>query len=160
MQRAAGIRLIHVPYKGAALAFPDLIAGRINAFFSSLETAMPQLKAGTIRVLAVTSRQRTSALPDVPTVAESGYKGFEAITWFGVLVPARTPEPFVARLSTEISRIVAMPDVRERMASGGGDVEVGPKAFAQLIRSDHAKWARIVKESGAKVADIELFITT
>ncbi|MBI4190062.1 MAG: tripartite tricarboxylate transporter substrate binding protein [Betaproteobacteria bacterium] len=151
LQRTAGIKYIHVPYKGAAQAFPDLLGGRANFFLASVETAMPQVKAGTIRVLAVTSARRSPSLPDVPTVAESGYKGFESSTWFGVLAPTGTPEPIITRLSAEIERVLQMPDVRDRMVDGGGGVKTGPKEFAALLKADHAKWARIVKESGAKV---------
>jgi tripartite-type tricarboxylate transporter receptor subunit TctC len=99
----------------------------------------------------VTSAQRASALPDVPTVAESGYKGFEANTWTGVLVAARTPKPIIARLSAEITRILNLPDMRERLATGGAPVQTGPQAFAALLKADSEKWGRIVKEAGVKV---------
>jgi tripartite-type tricarboxylate transporter receptor subunit TctC len=151
-QRTAGIKYVHVPYKGAAQALPDLIGGRIDLYSSSLETAMPHMKAGTIRALAVTSLQRVPAAPDVPTVAESGYKGFQATTWFGILVAKGTPEPIVNRLTTEITKVLQLPDVRERMAATGGlPVKTGPKEFSALLASDLQRWARVVKESGAKV---------
>ena len=150
LQRSAGVKLIHVPYKGAAQAFPDLIGGRTNMFLSSLETALPQVKAGTVRAIAVTSSKRAPAVPDVPTVAET-YKGFEATTWFGILAPAKTPEPILTRLNDEITKILQMPDVREHMAAGGGEVRSGPREFAAVLRADLAKWSKIVKESGAKV---------
>jgi tripartite-type tricarboxylate transporter receptor subunit TctC len=151
LQRVAGIKFIHVPYKGASQAFPDLLGGRLDFFLASLESALPQVKAGTIRALAVTSAQRAPALPDVPTVAESGYKGFDANTWTGVLVAARTPQPIIARLNTEITRILDLPDMRARLATGGAPVQTGPKAFAALLKADTEKWARIVKEAGVKV---------
>ena len=151
LQRMAGVKFVHVPYKGAGQAFPDLLGGRVDFFLASLETAIPQVKAGTIRALAVTSAQRAPALPDVPTVAESGYKGFDANTWTGVLVAARTPQPIIARLNIEITRILDLPDMRERLATGGTPVQTGPKAFAALLKADSAKWARIVKESGVRV---------
>ena len=151
LQRVAGVKFIHVPYKGASQAFPDLLGGRVDFFLASLETAIPQVKAGTIRALAVTSAQRAPALPDVPTVAESGYKGFDANTWTGVLVAARTPQPIIARLNTEITRILDLPDMRARLATGGAPVQTGPKAFAALLKADTEKWARIVKEAGVKV---------
>lgn len=151
LQRIGGVKLIHVPYKGASQAFPDLLGGRLDLFLASLESAIPQVKAGTIRALAVTSAKRAPVLPDVPTVAESGYKGFEANTWTGVLVAARTPQPIIARLNTEITRILDLPDMRERLASGGAPVETGPKAFTTLLKADTEKWARIVKEAGVKV---------
>ena len=151
LQRAAGVKYLHVPYKGAAQAFPDLISGRIDFFLASLETAIPQVKAGTIRAIGVTSSQRAPALADVPTVAESGYPGFEAYTWTGVLVAARTPQPIINRLNAEITRVLDMPDMRARLATGGTPVETGPKAFTALLKADSAKWAKIIKEAGVKV---------
>lgn len=151
LQRMAGVKFIHVPYKGSSQAFPDLLGGRVNFFLASLETAIPQVKAGAIRALAVTSANRAPALPDVPTVAESGYKGFDANTWTGVLVAARTPQPIIARLNAEITRVLDLPDMRERLATGGNPVQTGPKAFAALLKADTEKWARIVKEAGVKV---------
>jgi tripartite-type tricarboxylate transporter receptor subunit TctC len=150
-QRMTGVKFIHVPYKGASQVFPDLLGGRVNFFLASLESAIPQVKAGTIRALAVTSAQRAPALPDVPTVADSGYKGFEANTWTGVLAPAKTPKPIIARLSAEITRILNLPDMRERLATGGSPVQAGPAAFTALLKADSEKWGRIVKEAGVKV---------
>ena len=151
-QRSAGIKYIHVPYKGAAQALPDLIGGRIDLYSSSLETAMPHMKAGTIRALAITSQQRVSAVPDVPTVAESGNKGFQATSWFGILVAKGTPDAIVNRLTAEITKVLQLPDVKERMAASGGlPVKTGPKEFSALLASDVQRWARVVKESGAKV---------
>ena len=151
LQSAAGVKFIHVPYKGASQAIPDLVGGRVAFYMSSLETAMPQIKGGNIRAVALTSAKRSPALPDVPTVAESGYKGFEATTWFGVLAPAKTPNAVVARLNDEITNVLSLPDVKEKMVDGGGDIKTGPAAFAALLKSDLAKWAAIVKQSGAKV---------
>lgn len=151
LQRMAGVKLVHVPYKGASQAFPDLLGGRIDFFLASLETAIPQVKAGTIRAIAVTSAQRAPVLPDVPTVAESGYKGFEAYTWTGVLVAARTPQPIIERLNREIARILDLPDMKERLNTGGNPVQTGPKAFTALLKADTEKWARIVKDAGLKV---------
>ncbi len=151
LQRQAGVKFIHVPYKGAAQAFPDLISGRVDFFLASLETAIPQVKAGTIRAVAVTSLQRASAMPDVPTVDESGFKGFDANTWTGVLVAARTPQPIIARLNAEITRVLNMPDIRARLATGGAPVQTGPQAFVARLKADSEKWSRIVKEAGVKV---------
>ena len=151
LQRTAGIRYVHVPYKGAAQAIPDLLGGRINVYLPSLETSMPHMKAGTLRAIAITSAQRAAAVPDIPTVAES-YKGFEAITWFGILVPSGTPAPRVARLSAEITKVLQSPDVRERFAATGGVVvKPGPGEFAALIKTELTKWSRIVKEAGVKI---------
>ena len=151
LQRRAGIKLIHVPYKGASQAFPDLLGGRINFFLASLETAIPQVMAGAIRALAVTSARRAPVFPDVPTIAESGYPGFEANTWTGVLVAARTPPAIIARLNAEITKVLDMPDMRERLNTGGAPVQTGPKAFQALLKADSEKWTKIVKEAGVKV---------
>ncbi len=151
LERAAGVRFIHVPYKGAAQAFPDLLGGRVAVFFSSVETALPQIQGGTIRALAVTSAKRVPALKNVPTVAEAGYKGVEASTWFGLLVPAKTPATIVARLSTETSRVLNRPDMRERLASAGEEITPGPEAFTALLKADMAKWGKIVRDAGVKV---------
>jgi tripartite-type tricarboxylate transporter receptor subunit TctC len=150
-QRAAGLKLIHVPYKGAAQALPDLIGGRVDLFASSLETAIPHMKAGTIRALALTAPERVAAAPDVPTVAESGYKGFQATSWFGILVPRGTPAAIVNRLTAELTKVLQLPEVKERLAATGGlPVKTGPKEFSALLASEVQKWSRIVKESGAK----------
>jgi tripartite-type tricarboxylate transporter receptor subunit TctC len=152
LQRTAGVKMVHVPYKGSAQAFPDLLGGRINVFLASLETAIPQMKAGTIRTVAITSLQRVPVLPDIPTVAESGVKGFETTTWFGILVPKATPQPIVAKLSDEITKALDAPDIRERMAANGGaTVKTGPAAFDALIRSELPKWSRVVKDANVKV---------
>jgi tripartite-type tricarboxylate transporter receptor subunit TctC len=151
LQTQAGVKLLHVPYKGAAQAMPDLIAGRMGFYVASVETAMPQIKAGNIRAIALTSLKRSASLPDVPTVAESGYSGFEATTWFGVLARAGTPQPIIDLLSQEIIGVLQLPEVRNRMVDAGGDIERGPAAFLDLLKADLAKWARIVKESGAKL---------
>ena len=152
IQRAAGIKYVLVPYKGAAQAFPDLLGGRTDVFASSLETAMPQMKAGTIRTIAITSRQRAAAVPDIPTVSESGLKGFESVTWFGVLMAKGTPDAIVNKVTSEITKVLQLPDVKERMSSTGGlPVKTGPKEFSALLKNDLERWARIVKESGAKV---------
>ncbi len=151
-KRLAGIDMVHVPYKGSSQAFPDLIGGRIHVFISSLETAIPQIRGKTVRALAITSLTRAPAVPDIPTVAESGYKDFEALTWFGILVPAGTPEPIIARLNKEVVRILKMPDVQEKFAStSGGAIKSGPQAFSILLKTEMQKWSKAAKESGAKV---------
>ncbi|MBL8522186.1 MAG: tripartite tricarboxylate transporter substrate binding protein [Betaproteobacteria bacterium] len=151
-KRTAGIDMLHVPYKGAAAAFPDLIGGRVHVFVSSLETGIPQIKSKTVRALAVASMTRTTSVPDVPTFHESGYKNFEALTWFGVLAPAGTPDAIVTRLSAEITKILKMPDVQEKFATtSGGEIKTGPKEFSALLKSELVKWSKVVKESGAKL---------
>lgn len=150
LQRAAGVKMTHVPYKGAAVAFPDLISGRIAVFHSSVETAMPQVNAGTIRVLAVTAANRVPVLKNVPTVAEFGIKGVEASTWFGYLAPAKTPRAIVERLSAEVSRAISKPEVRDRLASAGEQVTPGPEAFTAVLKADLAKWGKVIKETGLR----------
>jgi len=152
IQRIAGVRYVHVPYKGSAQAFPDLLGGRIGFFLASLETAIPQMKAGTIRTLAITSAQRVPVLPEIPTVAESGYPGFETTTWYGILVPKGTPQPIVARLSAEIVKVLESADVRDRMAANGGaTIKPGPAAFDALLKSELTKWSRVIREAGVKI---------
>jgi tripartite-type tricarboxylate transporter receptor subunit TctC len=152
IQRIAGVKYVHVPYKGSAQAFPDLLGGRLGFFLASLETAIPQMKAGTIRTLAITSAQRVPALPDLPTVAESGYPGFETTTWYGILVPKKTPQPIVARLSAEIVKVLDSAEVRERMAANGGaTIKTGPAAFDALLKSELQKWSRVIKEANVRI---------
>ncbi len=146
-QKVAGIKYTHVPYKGTAQALPDVISGRASFYVASLESSMPQVKSGQLRAIAVTSAKRVKEWPTVPTVAESGYPGFEAVTWFGIAVPAGTPEAIVARLNAEITKVLQMPDVQERL---GGELTTGPAAFAALIKSDHDKWAGVIREAGIK----------
>jgi tripartite-type tricarboxylate transporter receptor subunit TctC len=152
IQRIAGVKFVHVPYKGSAQAFPDLLGGRVGFFLASLETAIPQMKAGAIRTLAVTSAQRVPAFPEIPTVAESGYRGFETATWYGILVPKGTPQPIVARLSSEIVKVLESQDVRDRMAANGGaTIKPGPAAFDAQIKSELTKWGRVIREAGVKI---------
>jgi tripartite-type tricarboxylate transporter receptor subunit TctC len=149
---AAGIDMLHVPYKGSAPALTDLIGGQVQLMFDSLPSAMPHLKAGTLRPLAVTTPRRSVALPDVPTVAESGYPGFAISTWYGVWAPAGTPGPVVQRLSREIAAIVRLPEVRQQFAGLGAEpVGNTPEEFAAFTKAELAKWAGIVKRSGAKI---------
>ena len=111
---------------------------------------MPQVNAGTIRVLAVTAANRVPVLKNVPTVAEFGIKGVEASTWFGYLAPAKTPKEIVVKLSAEVSRAISKPEVRERLASAGEQITPGPEAFAAVLKADIAKWGRVIKETGLR----------
>jgi len=152
LQRAAGVKLTHVPYKGASQALTDTLGGQVDSFMSSVPSALGHIRSGRLHALAVTSAKRSSELPDTPTVAESGYAGFEANTWYGLLAPAGTPAPVISRLNSEVNRALASKDVRDRLASEGGDVLGGsPAQFAAFLASEHAKWGRVVRESGAKV---------
>lgn len=144
-QKTAGIKFTHVPYKGMAQALPDLISGRASLLINSVESIGAQVKSGQLRAIAVASLTRSPQFPEVPTIAESGFPGFEAITWFGIAVPAGTPAPIIARLDKEIAKVLDAPDVKERL---NGNVNVGPAAFAALIKSEHDKWAALIKEAG------------
>ena len=152
LQRASGVKFTHVPYKGAAQAMTDLLGGQVQSFMSSVPSALAQIKGGRLRAIAVTSAKRAAEMPEVPAIAESGYAGFDATTWYGLLAPAGTPAAVIKRLNAEVNRALGMPDVSGRLAAEGGEVLGGsPERFASLLRADHAKWGRIVKESGAKV---------
>jgi tripartite-type tricarboxylate transporter receptor subunit TctC len=150
-RRMAGIETVHVPYKAAAPALFDLIAGRLSYTFDSLAIQMPQVKAGKIRALGVTSAQRFVSLPDIPTVAESGLPGFEYWSWQGICAPAGTPAQVVSRLNEEMLRILATPHAKEWFAAQGGEpMAEAPEQFAAFIAADHARWAKIIREAGIK----------
>lgn len=151
-QKAAGIRLRHVPYKGAAQAMTDLVGGQIDLYMSAVPTLLGQVRNGKLRAVVITSLKRSDQLPQTPTLAESGYKDFEAASWFGVLAPAGTPPAIVAQLNKAINATLAEPDVIEKLRSEGGDVLGGSsEKFATLMRAEVPRWARIVKESGASL---------
>jgi tripartite-type tricarboxylate transporter receptor subunit TctC len=150
-KRSAGIDLTIVPYKGNALAVTATLSGEVSLIFGGIAQSAPLVNAGRIRALAVSSARRTSVLPNVPTVAESGVPGFEAGSWYGLLAPAATPRPIIERLNREIVRILRLPDVRERFAAEGFEVPSDtPEQFAAHIKADVVKWAKVVKESGIK----------
>ena len=149
---AAGIKLRHIPYKGAAQAMTDLVGGQIDLYMSSVPTLLGQVRNGKLKVIAITSAKRSPQLPDVPTLAESGYKGFEAVTWFGILAPAGTPAPIVAQLNKAINAALQQPDVADKLRSEGGDVLGGTaEQFSQLLKAEVPRWAKIVKDSGASL---------
>jgi tripartite-type tricarboxylate transporter receptor subunit TctC len=148
----AGIDMVHIPYKGSGQAVVDLLGGQVQAMFSGMSSSLPHVKTGKLRALAVTGAKRSPAVPDVPTIAESGFPGFEATAWYGMLAAARTPKPIVARLHAETVKALALPDVRQRLEGVGFEI-VGstPDEFAAYIRSEIAKWAKVVAASGIKV---------
>jgi len=149
LRTQAAIDLIHVPYKGGGAALIDLLAGHVTLYFGSMPAALPYVRAGRLRALAVTSLARSAAEPDIPSVAEAGFPGFEAVTWIGLVAPAGTPAGVVARLNAEVVRIMQLPVMRERMAGLGAEPLTNtPAEFAGYIRSEIVKWARVVKESG------------
>jgi tripartite-type tricarboxylate transporter receptor subunit TctC len=148
----AGVDMTHVPYKGSSPALTDLIGGQVQIMFDNLPSSLAQIKAGKLRAVAVTSLKRAPALPDVPTINESGLPGFEASSWFGVLAPAGTPAPIVARINAEVNKWLQSADAREKLLSQGAEAAGGtPEQFATYIRVETEKWAKVVKASGAKV---------
>ena len=147
----AGVKMQHIPYKGRAQAVPDLLGGRIHMIFDNMPSALPLVKSGDVRAIAVTSATRSPAAPGIPTIAESGLPGFEATSWFALLGPAGMPREVQARINQETAKVLAMPDVKEKLAGLGLEVAPGtPEALAGLMQSETAKWAKVVKESGAK----------
>jgi tripartite-type tricarboxylate transporter receptor subunit TctC len=151
LMQASGAKFEHIPYKGAAAAIPDLLGGNVDFYLSSLPSVQSHVSAGKLRLLAVTGPKRSGLFPAVPTVAET-YPGFQALTWFGILAPAATPKPILARLNTEINKALQDPAVRKAIEAEGGEVLGGtPEQFAAYIKSELALWATLVKESGAKV---------
>jgi tripartite-type tricarboxylate transporter receptor subunit TctC len=147
----AGIRMVHIPYKGSPPAVTDLLAGEVALMFSPSSTVLPHVKSGRLRALAVTTAARLPSLPELPTVAESGLKGYETITWFGFVAPAKTPQAIVARLNAEIVKVLALPEVRNPFAIQGIEVIGGtPEQFASYIRDEITKWAKVIRLSGAK----------
>ena len=152
LQRIANVKLTHVPYKGAAQGVTDLIGGQIQMYISSVVTLSGHIRNGKMRALAVTSAKRSVDLPNVPTVAEAGYKGFEAVTWFGIAAPAGVSQDAVAKLNAAFNKALETPDVRKKLTEQGADVLGGPsEQFAALVRDETVRWAKVVKESGAKV---------
>ncbi|MGC3983996.1 MAG: tripartite tricarboxylate transporter substrate binding protein [Pseudorhodoferax sp.] len=147
----AGVKMQHVPYKGRAQAIPDLLGGRIAMIFDNMPSALPLVKSGELKALGVTSAQRSSAAPDIPTIAEAGLPGFEATSWFALLGPAGMPREVQLRINQEVARVLALPDVKEKLATLGLDPNPGtPDALMALMQSETAKWAKVVKASGAK----------
>ena len=151
-QAAASVKMQHVPYKGAAQALTDVVSGNVELCMSSVPTLIGQIKQGKLRALAVTSAQRVDDLPQVPTINESGYKGFDAVTWFGFLAPAGTPKDVLAKLNTEFNAALKQPDLQKKLGDQGADPAGGtPEQFAALIKDDIVRWGKVVKASGARV---------
>jgi tripartite-type tricarboxylate transporter receptor subunit TctC len=143
----AGIDMLHVPYKGTGQAVTDLLAGQIDVMFAPAQTVMPQVAAGRLKALAVTSATRSATLPDLPTAAESGLPGYEAIGWFGLLAPAATPRELVAKISADANKVLADPDVKQKTLALGAEPSGNtPAQFARFIRDDQAKWSKLMRE--------------
>ena len=146
-----GVTMTHVPYKGAGPALIDVLAGQCQLMFATALSVQPYLQSNRLRPLAVTTAKRTPSLPDLPTLAESGVPGFEATTWHGVVAPAGTPPPVIAKLHDELTKILRMPDVSARLTAQGAEIIGGdPRAFAAYIQAEIPKWSKVIKDSGAR----------
>jgi tripartite-type tricarboxylate transporter receptor subunit TctC len=144
-----GVKMVHVPYKGGAPAMLDLLAGAVQLVFSSAPTAVPQVKAGKIRALAVTTAKRSVVLPDLPTVAEAGVPGFEADNWYGIVTTMKTPAPIIKRLNIEILKALHAPDVTQLLLNQGLEVKTStPQEFGAYMRSEYDKWAKVIRDAG------------
>ena len=147
----AGIDVVHVPYKGTGPAITDLVGGQVQMMITGVVALMPHVKSNRLRALGVTSAKRVAALPDVPTIAESGVPGFDVSSWFGVFLPAKTPRPIVMKMNGEIQRILANPEVRQRLIDQGADPASNtPEEFAAYVKSEMARWGQVVRSTGAK----------
>jgi len=147
----AGVKLVHVPYKGVNLAMNEVLAGRIQLVVIGIPAALPFIQAGRLRALAVIAPQRVSTLPNVPTAAEAGLASFEVTTWYGILVPAGTPRPIIDRLNAELVRIMHAPDLQEKLAATGTEPRTStPEEFGEYINQETAKWGDVVREAGLK----------
>jgi tripartite-type tricarboxylate transporter receptor subunit TctC len=152
LKSLASVDIVHVPYRGVALA--DVIGGRVTMTLQNMGAILPVVRDGKLRALAVTSNQRSPIIPELPTLAESGFPGFEAISWFGLLAPAHTAAPIIAKVHEEIVKIAAQTDMRERLAQLGLDVAVNsPDEFAAVINADIAKWAKVIKDANIKLSE-------
>jgi tripartite-type tricarboxylate transporter receptor subunit TctC len=148
----AGVDMVHVPYKGAAPAMQDLLSGQIQLMFDNLANSMQQVRAGKLKALAVTTEHRSTLVPDLPTLSESGLPGFDISTWWGFFAPAGTPKEIIVKWNTEVARILATPEMKAFFAQQGAEPSpTSPEAFGAMIRREIAKYAKIVKASGAKV---------
>jgi tripartite-type tricarboxylate transporter receptor subunit TctC len=147
-----GINLTHVPYRGAAPAYTDVISGQVPVFIDNLASALGQIKGGNVRALAVTSKERSPLLPDVPTVEEAGVPGYVYYTWFGLWAPKKTPRPIIAKLNAEVKKAIADPAVKDRIVAAAGETLDMPLADIEpFLRAEIAKWADVVKRAGIQV---------
>jgi tripartite-type tricarboxylate transporter receptor subunit TctC len=152
LKMMAGIDLVHVPYKGQGPALTDLIAGQVSLMFGNLPELLPQIRGGKLKAYGTTYLERTALAPDIPTIAEQGYAGFYTDSWYGIVAPASTPKQIVARMNVEINRALSLPEVRDTLAKRGLDpIPSTPERFGDFIRSEIAKYARIVKDAGIKI---------
>jgi tripartite-type tricarboxylate transporter receptor subunit TctC len=148
----AGVKLVHIPYKGSSLAVVDLVAGRVSLMFSPASTVLPHIKSGKLRALASTGLTRANAMPELPTLAESGLQGFDTGVWFGLLAPAKTPPAVIERLAKATAQARDSAELKSQFGSQGIDVlDGGPKEFGEYIRNEIAKWAQVIKAAGVKL---------
>jgi tripartite-type tricarboxylate transporter receptor subunit TctC len=147
-----GIDMLHIPYKGRASAIPDLLGGRVTMMFDNMPSSLPLVREGKLRALGVTSLARSPAAPDIPTIAEQGLPGFDAVSWFAMFAPSSTPKPVVEKIQIEIQRILKLPEIAKKLTDIGLE-PVGSSAdeLAAYQRAEILKWAKVVKDSGAKV---------
>ena len=147
----AGVDLVHVPYKGSSGARTDILGGQVHMMFDAITTMAPNVRAGKLKALGSSGKQRSTVLPEVPTVSEAGVPGYDAVIWLGIMAPAGTPKPIVDRLNAEITKATSAPELREAWAKqGAAAMTMNPEEFARFMREDIEKWARIVRISGAK----------
>ena len=152
MVRRAGLKATHVPYRGSAAAMPDLMSGRVSFMFDNLPSALPQGRAGKVKVLAQTCATRSPSAPDLPTMEESGFPDFAIEGWYGIFAPARTPRPIVDKLSADINKALKQPDSLERWKALGFDpIGTTPEAFAERQKADLAYWKKMIEDTGIKV---------
>jgi len=150
-KRVTGIDMVHVPYKGNALAMTDLVSGQIQVLFDPVQTSLPQIKAGRVRPLAVTSKARFDQLPDLPTIAESGYPTYEFVVWYAFIAPAATPSPVVARLNAEINKVLRDPAMKARFSAQGATLtESTPDGCASFVKAELAQWGRMFSDLGIR----------
>jgi tripartite-type tricarboxylate transporter receptor subunit TctC len=151
LQQLTGTRMNHVPYKGAAPAVADLLPGRIQVWVGAANSLLPHIREGKLRILATAAPQRFSELPNAPTVAEAGLPGYAVYPWLGLFVPAKTPPDIVGRINSEVVKIMNSPEVKARLVPQGMDIATGsPEALAQIVREDHARWGKVIRDAGIK----------
>jgi len=152
LKAAAGIDMLHIPYKGGGPAMVALMAGQLDMFVGQVPSTAPMVKSGRIRAIAISGARRSPALPDVPTISESGLPGFEATSWYCIVAPAGVPQPIITRLHSELIKILNTPEIRDRLIAEGADVETTtPEELMAFVRAEIPKWAKAVKDSGAKL---------
>lgn len=148
---ATGMKTVHIPYKGTGAAYPDLIAGNVQFTLANITSSQPHVRSGRLRAIAVSSAKRAQSAPDLPTIAESGVKGYDVTQWYGMFLPARTPKPIADKLSAEVIKAAQHPDVLKRLAADGTEtIGTKPAEFTALLKAEIARWSRVVKETGIK----------